>query len=819
MSISVFFENGVSDFIAAAFIGAFFSTRRYEKDRYYVYTGLNYFLVKTNFDDQLSLPDLWKYCYFTALKRFVMVRRLWQVLIAFFAASGLGLRAQDQSALTLERIFSSPEFQSGWFGPLAWFDDGDAYTTLEESASLPGAYEIVKNVVSTGASDVLVAAADLIPEGQTTPLEVEDYTWSDDKSKLLIYTNSARVWRLNTKGDYWVLDLVTKKLQKLGGPQVRPSTLMFAKFSPDASKVAYVREHNIYVESINDGNITALTTDGTERIINGTFDWAYEEEFGCRDGFLWSPDGSSIAYWQIDARSIRNFLMINNTDSVYSYTIPVEYPKAGEKPSAAMIGVVSAGGGATRWMKIEGDPTDNYLPRMIWHPSSQWLLVQQINRPQNQNRVLQCDAATGSVKTVYSDLESAWLEVVDDFQYIDKGKAFTWVSEKSGWKSLYTVTDGKETLVSPAGFDMINVELIDEKGGWLYFMASPDNATQQYLYRTRLNGKGKAERLSPSTQAGFHSYQISPNGRYARHSYSTAGTPPVIDLVSLPDHRIVKTFVDNARLKQKVDALAKNPVEFFQVTGDNGVTMDAYMIKPLGFDPSKKYPVLFHVYGEPAGQTVLDAWQGSGYLWHLMLSQQGYLVMSVDNRGTPGPKGREWRKCVYGQIGVLSSEDQAAALRKIKATYPFVDGDRIGIWGWSGGGSMTLNMIFRYPELYHTGMSVAPVADQRLYDNIYQERYSGIPQLMPESYRKGSPVTYAKNLKGNLLVMHGTGDDNVHYQNTEVLVNELIRYNKIFSMMSYPNRSHGIYEGYNTSRHVREILTDYLKKNLPPGPR
>lgn len=736
------------------------------------------------------------------------------LLVAGFSAG-----AQSDSLLTLQRIYSSPEFNAEWFGQLAWYDEGNAYTTIEAADSQPGAAQIVKNTIATGAQSVLVQPSDLVPTGRQEPIEVENYTWSADKGKLLIFTNSTKVWRLNTRGDYWVLDLVTKQLTQLGGDKAEPSTLMFAKFSPDGTRVAYVREHNVYVESLATGAITALTTDGTDRIINGTFDWAYEEEFGCRDGFKWSPDGTQIAYWRIDATSIRNFLMINNTDSVYSYTIPVEYPKAGERPSEAKIGVVSIEGGATTWMDIEGDPSNNYLPRMIWHPDSQSLLVQQLNRAQNHNKVIACDVASGEAKVVYEDKDAAWLEVVDDFQFVDGGKSFTWVSEKSGWKAAYIVTSGAEKLVSSAGFDMMNVELIDEKGGWLYFMASPANATQSYLYRSRLNGRGKPERLSPAGQPGFHSYEVSPNGRFAQHSYSRWGVPPVMDLVSLPDHRVIKKFVTNQGLKARLASLQKCESDFFQVVGDNGVTMDGWMIRPPNFDPSKKYPVLFHVYGEPAGQTVLDRWGGSGYLWHLMLSQQGYIVMSVDNRGTPGAKGREWRKSVYGKIGVVASEDQAAALRTIKETYPFVDGDRIGIWGWSGGGSMTLNMLFRYPDLYHTGMSVAPVGNQLLYDNIYQERYSGIPQLMPESYRNGSPVNFAKNLKGNLLIMHGTGDDNVHYQNTEVLVNELIHHNKIFSMMSYPNRSHGINEGYNTSRHVREILTDFLKKNLEAGPK
>ncbi|MDY7395854.1 S9 family peptidase [Aureibaculum sp. 2210JD6-5] len=738
------------------------------------------------------------------------------ILTLFFLATTFTLVAQD-SELTLERIFSSNEFQSERSKSLRWFNGGNDFTTLEMSAKTDGGFDIVKTNTRNGTQEVLIPAEWLIPEGSKNPLRIADYEWSEDKRKVLIFTNTARVWRYHTKGDYWVLNLNTKKLKKVGGVDARPSTLMFAKFSPDGNKVAYVREHNIYVESLADDKITALTTDGTDKIINGTFDWVYEEEFSCRDGFRWSPDGTKIAYWRLDASTIKNFLMINNTDSLYSFTIPVQYPKAGEKPSEAKVGVVNVNGGKTTWMQLPGDAANQYIPRMIWKPNSEALLVQHINREQNHNKVTLCDVNTGAVKVVYEDKETAWLDAVDDFQYLKDGNSFTWVSQKSGWKAAYKITNGKEIQLTSSDYDMINIVLIDEKYNWLYFMASPNKATQKYLYRTKMNGKGKAERLTPKNQPGTHSYDISPNGKFAKHNYSTAEMPPITELISLPNHEVLKTLVSNSELKQKVSALDRNPMEFFKVSVNDGTSLDAYMIKPTDFDASEKYPVLFYVYGEPWNQTVKDAWGGSNYLWHLYLAQQGYIVMSIDNRGTPAPKGREWRKSVYGQIGVLSSKDQAEATQKIVETYPFVDEDRIGIWGWSGGGSMTLNMMFRYPEIYKTGISVAPVPDQRLYDNIYQERYSGVPQLMPESYQKGSPINYAKNLEGNLLVLHGTGDDNVHYQGTEMLINELIKHNKIFSMMSYPNRSHGIHEGENTSRHLREILTNYLITNLPAG--
>ncbi len=738
--------------------------------------------------------------------------------IISFALLFTTIQAQDNSKLSLERIFSSEEFKIDAAPKLEWFDGGQSYTTLEPSIEYEDRLDLVSNQPGKG-STILIRASDLIPDGEKEPLQIEGYTWSGDKSKVLIYTNSVRVWRLNTKGDYWVYDLNSKKLEKLGGSEAKPSTLMFAKFSPNGESVGYVREHNVYVENLADKSITALTTNGTDKIINGTFDWAYEEEFRCRDGFRWSPDGTKIAYWQIDASSIRNFLMINTTDSAYSYTVPVQYPKAGEKPSIAKIGVVNATGGETTWMKFPGDPSNNYLPRMIWAPDSKSLLVQHLNRPQNLNRVTKCDISTGETNIVYQDKETAWLDVVNDFQYLNDGKSFTWVTQKSGWKAAYLITDGVEKRISPEGLDMMNISLLSEDSDWLYYIASPENATQRYLYRIKMSGKGKAQRITPEDQPGWHNYQVAPNGRYAVHSYSTATKPWVHEMISLPDHKVLQTLVTNDALKNNLNNIDRPEVEFFNVEASDGTTLECWMMKPTDFDPNKKYPVLFYVYGEPAGQTVVDRWGGNRYLWHSMLTQQGYVVMSVENRGTPGPKGREWRKSVYGQIGVQSSKDQSDGALAIVEKFDFVDEDRIGIWGWSGGGAMTLNMMFRYPEIYKTGMSVAPVTNQLLYDNIYQERYSGVPQLMPESYEKGSAINFAQNLKGNLLIVHGTGDDNVHYQHTEQLVNKLIEHNKIFSMMSYPNRTHGIREGENTSRHLREILTRYLNDNLPAGGR
>jgi len=743
-------------------------------------------------------------------------RNILIICFIFCFSTSLPAQTADTTLLTLERIFSSREFTPELFGLARWLEDGSGYTTREASQNPRSGQDIVRYNPQTGAREILVAAQRLIPAGDSTALSIEDYGWSNDGKHLLIFTNSERVWRQNTRGDFWIVDLATWKLKKLGG-EAEPSTLMFAKFSPDNRAVGYVRENNIYVEDLASGKITQLTHDGSRTIINGTFDWVYEEEFSLRDGFRWSPDSKSIAYWQLGASGVRDFLMINNTDSLYSFIIPVQYPKVGTTNSACRVGVMSAAGGDTRWFEVPGDPRNNYIARMDWAASSNEIVLQHLNRLQNKIEVMLGDSRTGKVRTVLTERDSAWVEVVDDLQWLDNGKNFTWVSERDGWQHVYLVSrDGKQVrLITPEAFDVASIQRIDEKAGWLYFIASPENPAQRFLYRTRLNGTGKAERLTPEQLDGTHRYQISHDAQWAFHSSSSFDVPGQTALVRLPKHEEVRVLAGNDKLRAKVKALKQMPSEFFRVNIGNGVLLDGWMIKPHNFDPSKKYPVLFHVYGEPAGQTVLDNWS-SYHLWHLMLTQQGYIVMSIDNRGTPAPRGREWRKCVYRQIGILASQDQAAACRAIRR-WPFVDSTRIAIWGWSGG-SMTLNMLFRYPELYDTGMSVAPVSDQRYYETIYQERYMGLPQDNPDGYKNGSPITFAKNLLGNLLLVHGTGDDNVHYQNTEVLVNALVAANKPFTMMAYPNRSHSIHEGKNTTRHLYELLTRYLNEKTPPGP-
>lgn len=676
---------------------------------------------------------------------------------------------------------------------------------------------ILQRVNDAGKQEVIISSKELIPRGKSSPVPIIRFSFSDDRQKVLIQTNTRKVWRYDTRGDYWVFDLKSRTFRQAGTDRPEAS-LMYAKFSPDATKLAYVSGHNLFVEDLSTGHIKQLTYDGTDRLINGTFDWAYEEEFDCRDGFRWSPDSKKIAFWQIDATNIRNYLMLNTTDSTYSFNIPVEYPKAGEDPSSCKIGVVGLENGKITWMDLPGDPVQHYIPRMEWVPGSEQIILQQLNRKQNVSKIFISNAQTGRSNAIYNEQDAAWIDIkarwsaeASGWEWINKGKNFIWLSEKDGWRHIYSInTDGKERLITKGKYDVITLKEIDEAGGFIYFMASPDNATQSYLYRVHLTGKGQAERISPASQSGTHDYEISPDAKIAVHHFSNSYTTPGSEVVSLPDHKTI-----SGTLKPRGEK--SDGPEFFKVKTSDGVEMDGWMVKPENFDPLKKYPVVFYVYSEPAAQTVTDTYgTGINWLYKGNMAKDGYIYISVENRGTPAPKGREWRKSIYKNIGILNIRDQAMAAKEI-LKWPYVDSSRVAVWGWSGGGSTTLNLMFQYPEIYKTGIAIAAVGNQLSYDNIYQERYMGLPQENKEVFMKGSPLTHAAGLKGNLLYIHGTGDDNVHYQNAELLINALVKYNKQFSLMSYPNRSHSISEGEGTRTHLADLYTNYLKTHCPPG--
>jgi len=723
------------------------------------------------------------------------------------------LNGQVQSPeLTLEDIFKNGTYPTRYYRSVRWLEDHQHYTTLEQNDERRVS-EIIRYNAKSGERMVLVGADQLTPEGSSEPLALRDYSWSGDNSKLLLFTNTQRVWRYHTRGDYWVLDLNTGQLQQLG-KSLETSSLMFAKFSPDGARVAYVSKHNIYVEGLESEEILQLTFDGGDRFVNGTFDWVYEEEFACRDGFRWSNDSERIIFWHSDTKGTGTFYMINNLDSIYSIPLPFPYPKVGTTNSAVKIGVIPASGGDPSWFDIPGDPRNHYLVRMEVIPEANEVIIQQLNRLQNTNKVWIGNIDSMALTNILTETDEAFLDLHDNMEWLEGNQYFTWISERNGWRQLYKVSkDGQEiTQVTRGAFDVVQLDCIHPRSGYVYYIASPDNYTQRYLYRSKLSGKGEAERISPMDQEGQHSYVMSGDAKWALHTYQSATSPPVISLVETKSHKPVRTMEDNQAIKEKYAALGLNPKEFFRV--DIGeVTLDAWMIKPGDFNPRQMYPVIFYVYGEPAGSTVQDSW-GGGDLWHQYLASQGYVVISVDNRGTAAPRGKAWRNSIYEQIGILAAEDQATAATKILETFNFLDPDRVGIWGWSGGGSMTLNCMFRYSKIFKTGIAIAFISHQKLYDTAYQERYMGLPDGNREGFFEGSPINHAAKLEGKLLLIHGTADDNVHYQSFEMLVDELIKQDKLFDMMAYPMRTHSIRERENTSLHLRRIMDRYWKENL-----
>ena len=690
-----------------------------------------------------------------------------------------------------------------------WAADGESYYAIEANGltrtNLP---DLKKTIILTEV-------------GFGERLAIEDFEFAADGNSILLYTNSQKVWRENTRGDYYLYNITTKKTKQIAKGLPVAHT-MFAKLSPDGKKVGYVSKHNIYAEDIATGKITQLTKDGTDRIINGTFDWAYEEEFFLRDGFRWSPDSRSIAYWQLDASKIKNFLMVNNTDSIYSFITPVEYPKVGQDPSAARVGVVNIATAKTIWIQIPGDKTQHYITALEYAGNSNEVVIEQLNRKQNERKLMLCNATTGLARIIYQEKDKAWIDASTVWDYtnpaqwywLNNHKQFVWVSEKDGWRHLYMLsTDGKsETLITKGDYDVISIKNVDEKNGYVYFMASPDDATQSYLYRTKLNGTGAAELLSNANQKGKHKYTISPNAKYAQHSFSSIKTYPAAQWINL------QTGESLSKTPPRSAPAIPNPPSLFKINIDGDVSLDGYMVRPENFDSTKKYPVLFYVYAEPGSATVSDSYGGLGNFLYPALSKDGYILISVDGRGTPVPKGAAWRKSVYGKVGILNVDDQAKAAREIMK-WPFVDTSRIAVWGWSGGGSTTLNLMFKYPEIYKTGIAVAPVASRYTYDNIYEERYMGLPKDNPKGFEEGSAINHAAGLRGNLLVVHGTGDDNVHYQNTELLINKLVENNKQFQLMSYPNRTHNINEGKGTTLHLMGLFKNYLNEHCPGGGR
>ncbi|GKW53359.1 peptidase S9 [Pseudoalteromonas sp. NCCP-2140] len=765
--------------------------------------------------------------------------------LAFAVVAGLGLQACSSTeqastpsatvnatanSLSLEQIYKEKDFKAERSTYFTWLDDGTGYTVLEERESdknsqddkakddehgVKGNDIVFYNADGTGRK-VLVSYEKLIPKGEKEPLTVESYQWSKDGKWLMVFTNGEQVWRSRSRGDFWLLNLETDSLYQLGGENIEAKKLMFAKFSPDSSKVAYVRDNNIYMEKVGSKAVTALTTDGNDTIVNGNFDWVYEEEFTIRDGFRWSPDNKSIAYWQLDTSGVKYFTMINNTDDLYPTLKEFPYPKAGEMNSAVKVGVVSLNDKKTRWAELGGDNRDRYIPRISWAGTGESLMIQDLNRPQSHNKVWLFDWQKQQLTKILEDKDDAFIEWFYKANWSKDGKFFIWHSERDGWRHLYRVSrDGKTVVdLTPGEYDIIDMLALNEDKNVMYFTASPDDPGQRYLFRTSLDGSSKPVRVTPESFDGSNSYYMSKDTSWAMHTFSKFGTPPMKEIIKVSDHSNVKTLVENKALKEKLATEQLPTHEFFTVNARDGVELDGYIMFPANMDKSKKYPIVFYVYGEPWGSTVQDRWEGNSYLYKSYLTQQGFIVASVDNRGTRAPKGRDWRKSIYKKIGSITVRDQVDALDAMAKRWDVIDTDRVGVWGHSGGGSSTLNLLFRHGDKYKVGIASAPVPDIRLYDTIYQERYAGNPNTDPESYDNTSPITFAKDLQGKLLLIHGTGDDNVHYQGSERLINELVKHNKQFEFFSYPNRSHSLREGKGTTLHYHTMMANFFEKHL-----
>ena len=581
--------------------------------------------------------------------------------------------------------------------------------------------------------------------------------------------------------------------------------------SPDGQAVLTSDRGDLRVRNLRGGETTALTTDGSESVFNR--------------GATWSPDGQRIAYVQSDYSQVRQRSILVPGDPSYPKVRETRFARVGGVIPSLRVGVVPVDGGKTKWLPIPSPEERYYLGQVSWAGNSDELLVEQLSRFRDKREFLMVDVETDKVTRIFKETDPAWviasIRKNSGLEWIRNGQAFIVISEKDGWRHAYIYSrEGKQqTLLTPGNFDIIEKVKIDEKRGWFYFNASPDNGTQKYLYRVALDGSAKPERVTPKETPGTHDYEFSPDAQWAFHTYSTFDSPPVTDLVKLPKHKVVRVLEDNRELRQTMKSTPTHPTEFIQLDIGKGIVMDAWMIKPSNFDPSKKYPVVVYVYGEPHAQTVLDAWGTAQADYHRAIAELGYLVVSIDNRGTPAPKGAAWRRSIFGSLGPLSTEEQAAGLKELGRSRSYVDLSRVAIWGWSGGGSNTLNAMFRKPDVYHVGMAVAPKPQPHLYNAWFQEIYMETRETNPDGYRKAAAINYAEGLSGDLLIVHGTGEMNTHLEIVEGLVDRLVELGKPFDYMTYPGRDHGIRKGKGTSLHLRMHMARYLVNHLVPGPR
>ena len=773
-----------------------------------------------------------------------MMRRalLLVVLIVLFGGQeAVHAQPADSTTFTLDAIHAENAFSPESFRGGRWAEEGPVITYIEPADS-GDATHLMRYNLETDDSTRVIDGTNLYAEDVGRVVPIEDYQFSDEGDKVLIYTDSRQVWRANTKGYYYVYDPSSETLTPVADRN--DGYQMFAKFNPSATKVAFVRERDLYVVDLATGRETALTTDGSDgAIINGTFDWVYEEEFGVRDGWRWGPNGEYIAFFKLDESDTREFALTDHTTRYPEYK-RFRYPKAGEVNSEIKVGVVDVSAVDTTragppdaiqyfdtgtWdpsLSPEEERTDphEYLARMGWAPAMDgppqvWMY--RLNRGQNQLDLLYGDPETGTVRTVLEEERETYIDVEDEkLTFLDDGEHFVFLSERSGYNHAYLYRNNG-TLIGPVtegDWEVTSFHGVDEESLTAYFTATRDTSIERHLYRVGVSLGRHEAAMTPeklTERPGWHGIDLSTDRRYYIDAYSRTGAPPTWTLHEADGTRLA-TLEDNAALQERLDRLDLPTTTFTTLPAADGTPLNSYVIKPTDFDASQSYPVLMYVYGGPGAQTVADRWGGSRHLWHQYLSRaHDVVVVSVDNRGTGG-RGKAFQDVPYQRLGQPESADQIAAAQAL-ADSAWVDADRIGIWGWSYGGYMTLMSMLtgEGPSTFAAGLSVAPVTDWRLYDTIYTERYMSTPQDNRDGYVNGAPTTYADRLTDgqDLLLAHGSFDDNVHPQNSIQMVDTLQAEGKQFEFMLYPKKTHSI-AGGTTRLHLFRMLTDFVEEHL-----
>ena len=749
--------------------------------------------------------------------------------LALALTTGPALLAQSPAVsppLTIERIFRTRDFSAQGLPFVQWMKDGRSYLSLKNDI---GGASLVKVDAVTGAETVLVPAG-MLKDVAGAPIEPEDVTLSADETKALVFHSSVRVWRTNTRGLYHVVDFATKMVTPLAsgtaappprapaGPSFLatglasgasdPNLQMFAKFSPDGSKVAYGSGNDLWVKDLRTGTASRLTVDGSDDIINGTTDWVYEEELGLRDAFRWSPDSRRLAFWRFDQSDVPSFPIVDELGT-YPRVSTLRYPKAGEANSRVTIHVIGADGSNRHTLDV-GPDTGQYITRMEWVDADS-ISVLRMPRRQTQLDVMLVSATTGTGRIIVTERDSAYVGPEGEpVVWLGDHQRFLLRSDRSGWQQYYLYRrDGRLLArVTRDSMDVLDLLVVDEKANAAYVQVAAPTATQQQLMRVTLDGR-RAERLTSGD--GSHAMLVSPTAAYMFDAWSRLGVPPTVGLYALPRMTKLKELTDNAPLRARLLTLGIQPPQLFTVPMPDGTMLDAYRILPPAFDSTRKYPVLMHAYGGPAAPQVIDQWGGSRYLWHAMLAQQGYVVIVVDNRGSAF-RGRSFRKVTQLRLGLQEAQDQIDAAKWL-GRQSWVDASRIGFWGWSFGGYLATMVAGKGGDLFKAVIAVAPVTDWHLYDTIYTERFMWTPQANAVGYQETAPQNAVAGIRARFLLVHGTGDDNVHPQNSVQLIERMVRAKRPMQQLFYPNRTHSI-SGGNTTVHLHEALTRFIRENL-----